>query len=623
MSLIDELKRRNVFRVGAAYLALGWVVTQVTDAVVSALHLPDALNAMVVWLGMAVFPFVLAFAWIYELTPEGLKRESEIDRTRSITQDTGRKLEWLIIGMLAVAIGLFLFDRFVPREALSPAAGAALARDDGADAGNAAADRAHGALPRQEKALPAPSTPDDKSIAVLPFVNMSSDKEQEYFADGISEELLNSLAKIPELKVIARTSSFAFKDKGAEISEIAQKLNVAHVLEGSVRKAGNTVRITAQLIRTADSTHLWSETYDRSLDDIFAVQDEIARNVVGQLKLKLLGNAPAQTVQNPEAYALTLQARALLNLRTPAANTRALELYRQALGLDGDNLAALVGIARTFFSMGAFDQIPVEDSERQARANVERAIAHDPDYVPAHVLLGFMALNTESGLGLAAEHYSRALELAPTDADALVGSVDLLNALGRLDIAIRIGEYSVARDPVNANGHRLLCQSYLLAARNEEAIRTCRTALALSPGLGNTSYFMGLAQLGSGDAVAALESFAAEADVEYGTKGTALAQYALGRHEEFGKSFATLRERWGAQWPSEIAQVYAWTGDRDNTFAWLDRALAQNEPGMNLQYQSPMYAPIRDDPRWTAFRERTGTGEAQLAAIRFDVTLPE
>jgi TolB-like protein len=273
LSLIAELKRRNVFRVSAAYLALGWIVTQVTSTVAPWLHLPEWVGPVVLWIGVIGFPFVVMFAWIYELTPEGIKRESEVDPSASVTHHTARRLDYVIIALLVAAIGLFAFHEFRP----------------------AAKKRVTVVARMTPQAVPgaAPSVAGaDRSVAVLPFVDMSAGKDQEYFADGISEELLNLLAKIPQLRVIARTSSFSFKGKEVDIAEIAKKLNVANVLEGSVRKSGDTLRITAQLIRASDSSHVWSETYDRKMTDVFAVQDEIAAAVVEQLKVTLLGSGP-------------------------------------------------------------------------------------------------------------------------------------------------------------------------------------------------------------------------------------------------------------------------------------------------------------------------------------------
>ena len=371
MSFYQELKRRNVFRVTAAYLALSWVITQVTGAVVPALHLPDSIPSIVVWLGAIGFPFVILFSWVYELTPEGLKRESDVDRAASITHVTSKRLDYIIISLLVLAIGLFAFDRFLP-------VGAGPARDHPVQ-DSASDNRAQGAL-LQKEAGPAIAA-DDKSIAVLPFVNMSSDKEQEYFSDGMSEELLNLLSQVPELKVIARTSSFAFKGKDIKVEQIAKELNVAHVLEGSVRKSGNKVRITAQLIRTADSTHLWSETYDRPLDDIFAVQDEIAGAVVEQLKIKLLGAVPKTRKANPEAYTLFLQAVQLDRQYTQAGLEQSIALYQQALAIDPTYTAAWVGLAGDYAGQAFLGHGPrsADENVRLMRAALNKALSIDSE----------------------------------------------------------------------------------------------------------------------------------------------------------------------------------------------------------------------------------------------------
>ena len=268
MSLLAEMKRRNVFRVAVFYAVAAWVLLQVGDLLFGALGVPPWGVRLLLGLLLLGLPMALVFAWIYELTPEGLKREHEVDPSASITHHTANKLNVLIAVLLIAAIGVFIADRFInhrPRE--QPAAAAA----------------------QQGSALPAPSAghtpvaPTDSSaasIAVLPFVNMSDDKANDYFSDGLTEELLNVLANVPGLRVIARTSSFSYKGKEVKIADVARDLNVDHVLEGSVRKSGNRVRITTQLIRSSDSSHLWSETYDRDLNDIFAVQDEISNEVV-------------------------------------------------------------------------------------------------------------------------------------------------------------------------------------------------------------------------------------------------------------------------------------------------------------------------------------------------------
>jgi TolB-like protein len=250
--LFEELKRRNVFKVGTAYVVLAWLLAQVTDIFLEPFGAPEWVIKTILLLLIIGFPLALLFAWAFELTPEGLKKEKDVDRSQSITHETGQKLNFAIIFILVLALGYFAIDKFV----LEPQRKAETARQS--------------ASPVAE-----PDTSSDKSIAVLPFVNMSEDAGNEYFSDGISEEILNSLAKVKDLKVAGRTSSFAFKGRDQDLRQIGDALGVNHILEGSVRKAGAKVRITAQLIQVEDGFHLWSETYDRELTDVFAIRGHI------------------------------------------------------------------------------------------------------------------------------------------------------------------------------------------------------------------------------------------------------------------------------------------------------------------------------------------------------------
>ena len=300
MALISELKRRNVFRVALLYLVAGWVMLQVAQLLEGVLKLPDWTPRLVLGLLLLGLPIALIFSWVYELTPEGLKREHEVDRNRSATATTARKLDLMVGALLVLAIGMLAYDRFTGRVTVVPGAASTTAASPGSPVARA-------------RSGPA-------SIAVLPFVNMSEDKANDYFSDGLTEELLNVLAKVPGLRVIARTSSFAFKGKSPTIADVAQALGVDHVLEGSVRKSGDRVRITAQLIRASDSSHLWSETYDRTLKDVFAIQDEISGQVVDALKVQLLGKENASPelggTSNSQAYETYLQGLYELNKGT-------------------------------------------------------------------------------------------------------------------------------------------------------------------------------------------------------------------------------------------------------------------------------------------------------------------
>jgi len=453
---------------------------------------------------------------------------------------------------------------------------------------------------------------------------MSDDASNEYFSDGISEELLNLLAKIPELHVAARTSSFSFKGQNLEVTEIADRLNVAHVLEGSVRKSGNQVRITAQLIRADDGFHMWSETWDRTLDDIFAIQDEIAADVVAQLQVTLLGAAPTVAETDPEAYALFLQARQLSRQRTAEGFERSIALHEQALAIDPDYAAAWAGLANNYRSQADDGLRPAGEGYRLAREAANRALAIDPDHAEAYVALSEIARSADNDLASAARYAERAFKLDPTNPDIIAGAAIVARELGRYDEAIALLEYVSGRDPVNARAHGSLGITHLYAGRFDEAIESSRTALSLSPGRIGAYFNIGNALLHKGKHEAALAAYALEeADEEYRVKGTALALWELGRTAEFEATFADLRERWGERWPSEIAHVYAWTGDPDAAFEWLDLGVEQNEDGLLGQYQRAWYVPVHGDPRWAAFRERMGTSPEQLAAIEFEVRIPQ
>jgi TolB-like protein/Flp pilus assembly protein TadD len=594
-SLFEELRRRNVFKAGAAYLALGWVVVQITATLVPALNLPSSLVPIVTWIGVIGFPFVIMFSWIYELTPEGLKRESEVDRSASITHITSRRLDYITISLLVLAIGLFAFDRFVPRR-VEPAAAS------------------------REAQTPAAS---DNSIAVLPFVNMSSDKEQDFFSDGISEELLNLLAKIPQLQVTARTSSFAFKGEKVGITEVARQLHVTHVLEGSVRKSGNAVRITAQLINAATDTHLWSETYDRKLDDIFAVQDEIAADVVKQLKVTLLGAAPKVRTTDPEAYTLYLQAVQLGRQTAVEAFQQSDALYRRVLAIDPRYAPAWAELADNFYHESGQGLLSNKEGFAQAREAATKALAIDPDYAPTYARLGFIAMFGDNDLAGAARHLQRALALDPADLDVLRNSAVLLANLDRLDEALALDEAVVRRDPVNVSVLYNLGLYQRRAGRFDAAIASFRTVLSLAPGRGNAHANLGSALLLKGDAQGALAEIEQETSEVWKMIGLPMAYHALGRKADSDAALAALIGKYEKDWSFNIAYVYAFRGEADKAFAWLDKSVEYDDPGIGEIVTENLFDKIHADPRWLVFLRKLGKAPEQLAKIEFKVTLPQ
>ena len=347
MSFFNELKRRNVFRVAAAYVIVGWLIMQAGEVMGPALRLPDWINSALAFFLILGFPLAMFFAWAFELTPEGIKKDKGVDQDQPIANGAGGILNRTIIIALVLALGFFVYDKFV----LDPERDAELVQ---------ATQTAAAQTEDSASASIEDTNPDEKSIAVLPFINMSSDPEQEYFSDGITEEVLNLLAKTPELKVTSRSSVFSLKGQPIDIPTVAAKLGVAHILEGSVRKAGNRVRITAQLIEAGSDVHMWSETYDRELDDIFAIQDEIAQEVVKALHIQLLGDAPTATSTNVEAYQLYLRGNHFATLDTRESLESSIAAYREAIALDANFAPPWEGLSRVLRYQARYSDIDMQ-----------------------------------------------------------------------------------------------------------------------------------------------------------------------------------------------------------------------------------------------------------------------
>jgi TolB-like protein/cytochrome c-type biogenesis protein CcmH/NrfG len=471
-------------------------------------------------------------------------------------------------------------------------------------------------LPRPSPGVQAPS------IAVLPFVDMSPEGDQEYFSDGVSEELLNLLGKIPELRVAARTSSFSFKHQSLEIPEIGRRLNVDHVLEGSVRKADDQFRVTVQLIRAEDGYHVWSQTWNRTLDDIFRIQDEIAADVVAQLKVTLLGATPRVEQTDPEAYALFLQARQASRQHTEEALRRSVALYERALAIDPDYAPAWAGLADSYaLQTGAF-LLPFDEGYLLAREAAERALAIDPTNAEARAYLGYIAMHYDGDLAAAAAQYEEALRLEPTNPDIVSMAARLARNLGQLDQPIELMSYVVARDPLNPASHVALGSEYRRAGRLEESIASLRTALSLSPGHAGAQYAIGVAMLLDGEPEAALEAMRLESAEWYRLTGLTMAYHDLGRPEESDSAMAELIEKYERGWAYQIAYAEAYRGHVDTAFDWLNRAAEYGDPGLAEIPTQSLFANLWDDPRWIPFLESIGKSPEQLAAIDFKVRRP-
>jgi len=435
LSFFEELKRRNVFRVAIGYVITAWLLLQVVDLVLENINAPDWVM-QVFMLALAIgFPLAVFFAWAFEMTPEGIKKEKDVDRGQSIAPQTGQKLNHTIILVLVLAVAFLLYKQ--------------LGNPTQAPVGTADSVQATETLSTQsDMAETGPVT-----IAVLPFVNMSSDPEQEYFSDGITEEILNRLAKIRELQVAARTSVFSFKGQNQDIREIGELLGVGTILEGSVRRDGEQIRITAQLIRTSDGFHLWSETYDRKLENIFAIQDDIASQIAAALQISLgisesQANAGVKPI-DPQVYDLYLRARALHRDRGEGL-IEALNLFQQALDIDPEFAPAWAGLAHSYDVVEFYvsDEVLAEigDFRTKSTSAAQQALELDPELATAlHAMGNNLWVQGEWARGQ--EYYERALQLDPDSADIMEDYSHMLLYTLQLEAARKVAERMVRLDP--------------------------------------------------------------------------------------------------------------------------------------------------------------------------------
>jgi TolB-like protein/Tfp pilus assembly protein PilF len=620
VSLIAELRRRNVFRVGAAYLALGWVVTQVTSTVAPALHLPAWTVPMVVWIGVIAFPFVMVFTWVYELTPEGLKRERDVDRSASITHVTARRLDYMVIGLLVLAIGLFAIDRIFPAR-LQPAAQPATV---------GAAPRATGAV------APATSAPDkapaDKSIAVLPFVNMSGDSGNEYFSDGISEEILNVLARTPELQVAARTSSFACKGPTPDLPRIATELRVRMVLEGSVRKQDDRVRITAQLIDAQTGFHVWSQTYDRKLADIFAIQDEIARAIGDELKVRMTGvgepGASNRGTKNLEAYDSYLRALALWQERREKPLFDAIALLQRAIAADPKFAEAHAGLALVYAVLPDYSaRSGYRESYVAATDAAELALALDPSLPEPYAVLAAVEAQSRRSWVTARALYERAIELRPSFATARQWLGTTLMASGDLASGVVESARAAELDPRS----RVVGQNYAVVltglGRYAEARAECDRVLRFAPDYSGCELQSGFAALLQGDRESARRHMLQVAKID-STSAVPLVELLFdaleGRGDRRGlarrlaayPSRSWLDPRSGTIFgPYETPALLVLLGEPAIALDYLERDAT--EVGNTVEWPLMMAAldPIRCDPRFIALVKARNVSDVRAVQV--------
>ena len=460
------------------------------------------------------------------------------------------------------------------------------------------------------------------SIAVLPFADLSPDKNHEYFADGLAVELLNVLSKISGLRVSSRTSAFSFKGTTADIATVARKLNVSTILEGSVRTFGGHVRITAQLVQVATDSPLWSETYDRDLEDIFAVQDDIAQAVVKELRSALLGGPPDSSAraqarmevamaskgrsENIHAHQLYLQGCFFVDRSTREDVTKGIEYLRHAVEVEPEFALAWARLARAYGSQASFGWAPFAEGFEQARVAAQRALVLEPDLAEGHSALGWVRLSYDWDWHGADASLGRALELSPGNAEVVREAAFQAGNLGRQEEAVALAKRAVFLDPLSVQCLRTLGIWCLDAGFLDEAEVAIEQALELLPNAARTRYHLGRVRLAQGRFDEALTAFEREVGEDGCLEGLALVQHARGQEQQSDVALATLIAKYSDASAYQIARAYAFRGDVDCAFNWLGRAYTQHDPGMTLLKVDPLFARLRPDPRWHPLLEKMG-----------------
>jgi TolB-like protein len=597
--LFAELKRRNVYKVAVAYAVVAWLLIQAASILFPTFDAPPWVMKVLVAVVVIGFPLALILSWAFEITPEGIKRKADIPPNESITHHAGRKIFGITIVVAIIATGLFVFQLLRPRMTSTSVPSATV-----------------NALPQ-------------KSVAVLAFANLSDDKGSEYFSDGISEELLTVLQKIPGLRVAARTSAFSFKGKSATAQEIGQKLGVANLVEGSVRKAGETVRIAARLTKTTSGDEIWSENYTRSLKDVFAVQTELAETIVGQLRGQLTGAGDSKAkeviqeqvqmaekggTKNVEAHKSYLQGRFYGDRNSEKSAGEALVAYQRAVQLDPNFALAWAGLAEAhvwecmYSTLGRTGFDKHLDSAREA---ANRALGLEPNLPEALGVRAKIQLSFDFDWKGAEETLRTALALAPTNVGLLISAGNLALAQGDPERATDLFRQAVALDPVNPAARGYLAINLANTKHFAEARAEYPRVVELNPAAPQAHGGLGLAYL----LEAKFEEAVTEAQQDaagWAALGViAPARWSQKRIPESEAALAKLKEGFADTAAYQIAQVYAYREEKDQAFEWLQRARRQRDPGLLSTKDDTLLANLREDLRWQPFLHTMGMADAQ------------
>jgi TolB-like protein/Tfp pilus assembly protein PilF len=584
-NFFTELKRRNVYKVAIAYAVVSWLLIQAASIFLPAFDAPPWVMKIFIIVVIFGFPVALIFSWAFEITPEGIKLESEIASNKSITRRTGRKIVALTIALAVVAAGLFVYQLVRSKSDTS--------------------------------STPITATIANKSIAVLPFDNLSRDPDNAYFCEGVQDEILTRLAKVADLKVISRTSTQHFKSTPDNLPQIAKQLGVAHILEGSVQKAGDQVRVNVQLINALTDAHLWADTYDRKLTDIFAVESEIAKTIAETLQARLSGSEKSSIAKtpavNPEAYELYLRGKFFAEKRTGADLRKSIEYYDQAIAKDPNYALAYVGLADSHLLLSAYGAISPKESIPPARAALKKALELDDSLAQAHASSGLLA-TLELDLDRAIRELERAIQLNPNYATAHHWLALPLMAIGQFDRAIVEAKRAIELDPLS-----LICNSdlgwiYFNARRYDEAEAQARKTLEMDSRFVVAHYYLGEVFQFKGRLNDAIAEYQKAFDLNndpfsFAMLGQAYARQ--GKTDEARKVLARLSEEAKSQYvaPYALAVVLTALGDKPHALDELERGYDEGGFYISLITVDPLFDPLHGDPRFEALVQKITRGK--------------
>jgi len=588
MNFFAELKRRNVYKVAVAYAVVAWLLIQAASIFFPAFDAPPWVMKIFIIVIIFGFPMALIFSWAFEITPEGIKLESEIAPNKSIARRTGRKIVAMTMALAVVAAGLFVYQLVRSKNTVMPRQDASAARTE-------------------------PATVSNKSVAVLPFDNLSRDPDNAYFCEGVQDEILTRLAKVADLKVISRTSTQHFKSTPDNLPAIAKQLGVAHILEGSVQKASDQVRVNVQLINAMTDAHLWADTYDRKLTDIFAVESEIAKTIAETLQAKITGSeknsiAKAPTA-NPEAYELYLKGRFFWNKRTGGDLRKSIEYLKQAIAKDPNYALAYAALADSYGLLRFYGGASPAESIVPATAAAKKALELDDSLAEPHASLGLIATE-ELEVHRGVSELERAVQLNPNYATAHHWLSLAFTALGQSDRSIKELKRAVELDPLSMVINADLSIGYIYARRYDEAEAQARKTLEIDPGSFLAHYYLGMALQLKGRLKEAIPEFQKAVDVNHDPYSTSMLIQGYARNgqtDEARKLLAQLNEMAKSAEVPEYAFALAYTslGDKDRAIAALEHAFAGgNNSYLFLLPGDPLLDDLRGDPRFEALVQK-------------------